>query len=135
MFSPISRYGLLSTSNTVIYASQCPKLSSAIVAAGSTNSVQTHAHAHNLYSFEPLNASLQTHTADVEMGAHLEYLALLTTRPAGPIFARVRNVVEAAKHTADNTFQTADGKNIGTITAYFDGTNVCPNQVGDAASY
>jgi hypothetical protein len=96
-----------------------------------------YAHAHNLYSFEPIHASLQTHTPDKHSGAHLEYLALLTQLPSGAIYARVRNVAQNSTLTADRAYQTPDGKPVGTITAYCDGTanNACPNAVDDNASY
>jgi len=111
---------------------------SAPVRLGNGSLGYTHyANAHNLYAFEPLHASLQTHTPAVTSGAHLEYLAYLTTSPGGPIFATVRNVVQNAKTTSDGKYTATDGYNIGTITAYCDKTsgNVCPNAVDDNATY
>jgi len=96
-----------------------------------------YASAHNLFSFEPIHASLQTHVPDKQSGAHLEYLALLTEVPSGAIYARIRNVTQNSTVSSDNVFVTPDGKPIGTITAYCENTanNACPNSVDDIATY
>lgn len=88
-----------------------------------------YAFSHNLTSPNPLHAAFQTHTPDVSSGAHLEYVALATDPSNGNIYLTVRVVVQAASRTDDGVWRTPDGTNIGVITAYCEGYNVCPGWV------
>lgn len=82
---------------------------------------------HNLTSPNPIHAAFQTHKPDVQLGAHLEYIALLTDTSNLNVKLTVRVIVQAASRTDDGAWKTPDGSNIGVITAYCQGYNVCPS--------
>jgi hypothetical protein len=81
---------------------------------------------HNLYNANAIHAAFQTHHPDVDHGSHLEYISWLTDTSNGSIKLTVRVVVQAASRTDDGVYFTPDGKNIGVITAFCEGYNLCP---------
>ncbi len=83
---------------------------------------------HNLTSGAPIHAAFQTHRPDKQFGAQLQYVSLATDN-SGSVHVTVRVIVQAAIRTDDGKYRTADGKNIGVITAYCEGVNVCPGWV------
>ncbi|MFE7742123.1 hypothetical protein [Nocardia sp. NPDC057455] len=83
---------------------------------------------HNLTSRVPIHAAFQTHRPDKEFGARVEYTSLAVDNRGG-VRLTVRVIVQAAGATDDRAHKVTDGKNIGVITAYCEGTNVCPGWV------
>jgi hypothetical protein len=83
---------------------------------------------HNLYNANAIHAAFQTHKPDVDQGAHVEYISLLTDMSNGNVELTVRVVVQAASRT-DGKYRTPDGTNIGVITAFCVNYNVCPQWV------
>jgi hypothetical protein len=83
---------------------------------------------HNLTSSVPIHAAFQTHRPDKQSGARVEYTSLAVDRKGG-VRLTVRVIVQAASSTDDRVHKVTDGKNIGVITAYCEGTNVCPGWV------
>lgn len=61
-------------------------------------------------------------------GNHLEYLAFITDTQ-GDIELTVRVINEQGASTSDGVYTTPNGEPIGTITAFCEGVNVCPNYV------
>ncbi|GAB1640695.1 hypothetical protein KRMM14A1259_11180 [Krasilnikovia sp. MM14-A1259] len=49
----------------------------------------------------------------------------------GDVRAKVHILGQAASATEDRRWRTPDGNNIGVITAYCVGANVCPNWIND----
>jgi hypothetical protein len=86
---------------------------------------------HNLYSYNAIHAAFQTHNPDKASGAHLEYISLAVDPSNGSIHLVVRVIVQAASRTDDGRYQVSDGRNIGVITAYCEGGNVCPAWVNN----
>jgi hypothetical protein len=83
---------------------------------------------HNLTSWVPIHAAFQTHHPDREMGAQIQYTSLAVDNSGG-VRLTIRVIVQAATSTDDRAYRTTDGKNIGVITAYCEGMNVCPGWV------
>jgi len=83
---------------------------------------------HNLTSGAPIHAAFQTHRPDKEFGAHAEYTSLAVSNN-GDVRLTIRVIVQTATSTDDRVYRTSDGKNIGVITAYCEGMNVCPGWV------
>ncbi len=83
---------------------------------------------HNLTSRVPIHAAFQTHRPDKEFGARAEYTSLAVDNRGG-VRLTVRVIVQAASATDDRVYKVTDGKNIGVITAYCEGTNSCPGWV------
>ncbi|MGV9679945.1 hypothetical protein ACWDSJ_32085 [Nocardia sp. NPDC003482] len=87
-----------------------------------------YAFTHNLTSGVPIHAAFQTHKPDKELGARVEYTSLAVDQKGG-VRLTVRVIVQAATATDDRIYRTTDGKNIGVITAYCEGMDVCPGWV------
>jgi hypothetical protein len=86
---------------------------------------------HNLYTQAPFRVIPNTRNAIVDQGAHVEYQALLTDLSNGDIKIRIRIVTQLATRTDNGRYVSPDGDYIGTITAYCEGTNVCPGWVNN----
>jgi hypothetical protein len=87
---------------------------------------------HNLYTAKPFRAIGAAHRGVVEQGAHVEYQAIVTQyQPPRPPRAtmKIRIVTQLATRTDDRRYTSPDGKYIGTITAYCEGVNRCPDWV------
>ena len=85
---------------------------------------------HNLYTPGPIAAALRDEPYS-QSGARLQYRAYLTDLSTGKILVTVRVVVQAATRTADGRFTMPDGKFVGVITAFCEGSNVCPELVNN----
>lgn len=84
---------------------------------------------HNLTSHKPIRAAFQTRNPDVNQGAHLEYITYAVNTSDASIKKVVRVVVQAARQTDDGRWRTLDGSYIGVITAFCQGSTLCPNWV------
>ncbi|WP_409181749.1 hypothetical protein F9C11_35565 [Amycolatopsis sp. VS8301801F10] len=85
---------------------------------------------HNIRTERAIKAAYENNFPDPDKsnGTHLEYLAFLVDAQ-GDIFVIVRVINEQAPRTSDGQYTTPDGRPIGTITAFCEGVNVCPDVV------
>lgn len=84
---------------------------------------------HNLTTERPIKTAYENNYPDVEDGTRLEYTAHLFDSATGEIFATVRVVNVQSATSRDSVYSTPDGRSLGTITAYCDRLDVCPNEV------
>jgi hypothetical protein len=83
---------------------------------------------HNITSERAIKTAYENNYPAVENGTHLEYLAFLVDSTGG-IDVTVRVVDEQSSRSSDGAYTVPDGTPIGTITAFCEGLNVCPNSV------
>lgn len=87
-----------------------------------------YAQAHNLTTERPIKTAYENIHPAVDQGARLEYLAFLTNG-AGGIQVTVRVIQWHASRSSDGAYTTTDGLPLGTITAYCEGMDKCPDAV------
>jgi hypothetical protein len=80
---------------------------------------------HNVITERPTRTAYQDNSPNVILGTHLEYLASVTN--GASIQITFRAVQEQSNMTSDRVYRTPDGTPIGTITAYCDGMQRCPD--------
>ncbi|MGW0660951.1 hypothetical protein [Streptodolium elevatio] len=86
---------------------------------------------HNVRYSKPILIAYTDTKPAVIKGTHLEYVAILTDR-LGIIYAKLRVVNEQSPVTEDKRYKTPDGRPIGTITAFCEGVNKCPDQINQS---
>lgn len=85
---------------------------------------------HNLIAIGPVRAAYRNNWPDsgASYGSHFEYQSYLTDS-WGNIYVRIRVVNEQNSVSGDGRYHTPDGRPLGTITAYCEGVNRCPDEV------
>lgn len=81
---------------------------------------------HNLYS-EGIIIETYQGNPDVQEGSHFEFPGVVTD--GNNVYVHIRVVAEENDITADSVWLTPDGRPVGTITAFCEGYDDCPDWV------